>query len=108
MATYAPPEDDEEGGGKKKRKAKKTKDPNAPKQPLTAYFYFVAHEREAAKSQHPGVSTSELAKILGAKWKELGAPPPLHHAICLRPPRSPRPPRPLCFRFRSPRVAFGL
>jgi structure-specific recognition protein 1 len=67
MESYIPAE----GGGKKKRKAK-AKDPNAPKKPLTAYFFFVAREREATKAEHPGVSTSELAKIMGSKWSELG------------------------------------
>eukprot|EP00621_Florenciella_sp_RCC1693_P010003 CAMPEP_0182543712 /NCGR_PEP_ID=MMETSP1323-20130603/32063_1 /TAXON_ID=236787 /ORGANISM="Florenciella parvula, Strain RCC1693" /LENGTH=193 /DNA_ID=CAMNT_0024754675 /DNA_START=46 /DNA_END=627 /DNA_ORIENTATION=- len=66
MQHYTPPE----GQGKGK-KAKKTKDPNAPKRATTAYFFFLADERPRTKEEVPGISVTELSKVVGAKWKEL-------------------------------------
>jgi len=53
------------------KKAKKTKDPNAPKRATTAYFFFLADERPRTKEEVPGISVTELSKVVGAKWKEL-------------------------------------
>lgn len=44
---------------------KKKKDPNAPKQPLSAYFIFSAEERLKVKNAHPSYSICEVAKELG-------------------------------------------
>merc|ERR1712039_36270 len=47
---------------------KKKKDPNAPKQPLSAYFLFSQEERLKVKAEHPNYSICEIAKELGRRW----------------------------------------
>lgn len=50
---------------------KKKKDPNAPKQPLSAYFLFSQEERLKVKAEHPGYSICEVAKELGKRWADM-------------------------------------
>merc|ERR1719346_670002 len=50
---------------------KKKKDPNAPKQPLSAYFLFSQEERLKVKAKHPGYSICEVAKELGKRWADM-------------------------------------
>merc|ERR1711874_914450 len=50
---------------------KKKKDPNAPKQPLSAYFIFSTQERLRVKEGNPGFSICEVAKELGRRWAEM-------------------------------------
>merc|ERR1712121_400052 len=50
---------------------KKKKDPNAPKQPLSAYFIFSTEERLKVKDENPGYSICEVAKELGRRWAEM-------------------------------------
>lgn len=51
---------------------KKYKDPNKPKRPTSAYFYFVAKEREEAKKRGEDISrVAEWTKVVSAKWREL-------------------------------------
>ena len=50
---------------------KKKKDPNAPKQPLSAYFIFSAEERLKVKAEHPSYSICEVAKELGRRWADM-------------------------------------
>jgi hypothetical protein len=51
---------------------KKIKDPNKPKRPTSAYFYFVAKEREEAKKRGEDISrVAEWTKVVSAKWREL-------------------------------------
>lgn len=50
---------------------KKKKDPNAPKQPLSAYFLFSQEERLKVKGEHPNHSICEVAKELGRRWAEM-------------------------------------
>jgi hypothetical protein len=52
-------------------KPKKKKDPNAPKQPLSAYFIFSTEERLKVKSENPGFTICEVAKELGRRWAEM-------------------------------------
>jgi len=64
--------DDEPKKGKAtKRKAKKEKDPNAPKRPLSAFMFFCQDNRPALKQANPNANFSELGKIMGAAWKEV-------------------------------------
>jgi len=51
---------------------KKKKDPNAPKQPLSAYFLFSQDERLKVKAEHPSHSICEVAKELGRRWADIG------------------------------------
>lgn len=50
---------------------KKKKDPNAPKQPLSAYFIFSTEERLKVKNENPNYSICEVAKELGRRWAEM-------------------------------------
>merc|ERR1712106_32920 len=50
---------------------KKKKDPNAPKQPLSAYFIFSTEERLKVKDENPNYSICEVAKELGRRWAEM-------------------------------------
>merc|ERR1719410_3318852 len=52
-------------------KPKKKKDPNAPKQPLSAYFIFSTEERLKVKEENPHYSICEVAKELGRRWAEM-------------------------------------
>jgi hypothetical protein len=53
---------------------KKFKDPNKPKRPTSAYFYFVAKERELAKGRGEDISrVAEWTKMISGKWRELTA-----------------------------------
>jgi HMG-box domain len=71
-----------------KEKAAKKKDPNAPKKALSPYMFFTQEHREIIKEENPGIgfgmcllryvlpsltslSTGEVAKKLGAKWKSM-------------------------------------
>jgi len=50
---------------------KKKKDPNAPKQPLSAYFIFSQEERLKVKAENPSYSICEVAKELGRRWADM-------------------------------------
>lgn len=50
---------------------KKKKDPNAPKQPLSAYFIFSSEERLKVKAEHNSYSICEVAKELGRRWADM-------------------------------------
>jgi len=50
---------------------KKKKDPNAPKQPLSAYFIFSSEERLKVKGENPSFSICEVAKELGRRWADM-------------------------------------
>ncbi|XP_037070949.1 high mobility group protein DSP1-like [Pollicipes pollicipes] len=65
MRTYVPPP-----GGKKGKGKRRTKDPNAPKRALSAFFWFCNDERPALRAAHPDHSVGDLAKALGKKWAE--------------------------------------
>lgn len=52
-------------GGKRKR----TKDPNAPKRYLSAFFYFCNEERPKVKVEMPGQPVADIAKELGKRWE---------------------------------------
>lgn len=66
MANYEPPP----GEGKRKRKA--TKDPNAPKRSLSAFFFFCAEERPAVRKIWPDYGVGDVAKELGKRWEVIG------------------------------------
>lgn len=52
---------------------KATKDPNAPKKPMTAFFAFMGDERENIQKDNPGIAHTEIAKKGGEMWKALSA-----------------------------------
>ncbi|RUS72632.1 hypothetical protein EGW08_019606 [Elysia chlorotica] len=63
MSSYVPV-----GGQPKKRK--RTKDPNAPKRALSAFFFFCGEERPAVRAAHPGMGVADVAKELGRLWEK--------------------------------------
>lgn len=62
MSTYKPTD----GSGKK---GKKTKDPNAPKRALSAFFCFCNEERAKVKAKYPSYTVGDVAKELGKRWE---------------------------------------
>ena len=55
------------------KKVLKVRDPNKPKAPQTAFFFFCSDKRQDTRDklgpgEHPA---SEVARILGHKWKSL-------------------------------------
>ena len=50
---------------KKNEGKKKKKDPNAPKRPTTAFFFYCADNRGKIKEKNPDLKASEVAKKLG-------------------------------------------
>ena len=67
MKHYVPSDDFEEGG----RKKKKTKDPNAPKRNMSAYFLYSVAIRPSVKDENPDATFGEIAKIISQKFKDL-------------------------------------
>ncbi|XP_062380501.1 FACT complex subunit SSRP1a [Sardina pilchardus] len=66
--TKAPKEKKE----RKPRKEKKVKDAGAPKRPMSAYMLWLNASRERIKSEHPGISVTEISKKAGEMWKQIG------------------------------------
>lgn len=53
-------------------KRKMNKDPNRPKRPTSAYFYYVAAQREEAAKRGESISrVAEWTKVVSAKWRDL-------------------------------------
>jgi len=75
MRNYIPPQrdtdSDSDDEGPKRKKKKKKKDPNAPKRPITAYFYFASAVRPGIREKNPGISITEVATMIGEKWRGL-------------------------------------
>jgi len=71
VAAQAAAESSAATDAKKKGKNKAAKDPDAPKRPISSYFYFSAEKRGAVKEANPEASVTELSKILGEKWNKL-------------------------------------
>ena len=52
-----------------KKRTKKDKD--APKRPLSAYFFFIQERRETLKKEKPNLDNKELIKTMGEEWNKL-------------------------------------
>ncbi|ETN83191.1 hypothetical protein RB195_017787 [Necator americanus] len=50
----------------KTKKSGKTKDPNAPKRAMSAFFFWMADNRDRIKK--PGMGVAEVAKAAGVEW----------------------------------------
>lgn len=59
------------GGWPKGKKRKRARDINAPKQPLTGYVRFLNDRREKIRAENPGLTFSEITKLMGAEWTKL-------------------------------------
>eukprot|EP00695_Tsukubamonas_globosa_P003436 TRINITY_DN631_c0_g1_i4.p2 TRINITY_DN631_c0_g1~~TRINITY_DN631_c0_g1_i4.p2 ORF type:complete len:140 (-),score=64.84 TRINITY_DN631_c0_g1_i4:231-590(-) len=57
--------------GETKKRTKATKDPNAPKKPLSAYMFFCADKRPEVKEEQPDLKPPQVLKALGEKWREI-------------------------------------
>ncbi|KAL2523409.1 FACT complex subunit SSRP1 [Forsythia ovata] len=64
---------DGEEDGSKKKKQKKKKDPNAPKRAISSFMFFSQAERENVKKSNPGISFTEVGKVLGERWNKMTA-----------------------------------
>ncbi|VVC91726.1 unnamed protein product [Leptidea sinapis] len=64
MQNYVPPKDVKVRG----RKKLQTKDPNAPKRSLSAFFWFCNDERSKVKANNPEYTMGDIAKELGRRW----------------------------------------
>jgi structure-specific recognition protein 1 len=56
-----------------KGKKGKKKDPNAPKKPISSFFYFSGAMRPKIKEENPDLPVTEIAKKIGEAWKEISA-----------------------------------
>jgi len=54
-----------------KKKLKKTKDPDSPKKPTTAWMLFCNDTRPQLKDENPGLKMSEISKLMSPMWQEL-------------------------------------
>lgn len=63
--------DDEDQPPKKKKKKKKARDPNLPKRPKTAFFFYMDVMRPQVAKEFPNLTVAERSKYLGRKWREL-------------------------------------
>ncbi|WP_342276339.1 hypothetical protein [Spiroplasma endosymbiont of Nebria brevicollis] len=52
-------------------KPKKKKDPNAPKGPMNAFFFFLKEKRTEFKAKHPELKPAALVKEMNKLWIEL-------------------------------------
>ena len=57
-------------GKQKQTVEKKLKDENAPKKPMSAYMFFSAKKRPEIREAQPELKMTEVAKVLGERWKE--------------------------------------
>ncbi|KAL5550288.1 hypothetical protein UlMin_000464 [Ulmus minor] len=57
--------------GSKKKKQKKKKDPNAPKMTMSGFMFLSQMERDYVKKTNPGIAFTEVARVLGDKWKKM-------------------------------------
>jgi len=64
--------DSEDEAPKQKRKTKKKKkDPNAPKRPTSAYFYFAGDVRPGIREEQPDLKITQVMSLIGEKWREM-------------------------------------
>jgi len=75
MKGYTAPgddDDDEDDGGGRRKRGKKQKDPSEPKRSPSAYLLYGQKIREEVKAANPEAKSSEIMKIIGARWQKLG------------------------------------
>jgi HMG (high mobility group) box len=57
---------------------RKTKDPAAPKRPMSSFLAYSNSRRAALKREHPKSTNADLSRMLSKSWKEL---PPTERAV---------------------------
>jgi len=58
---------------REQKSKKKKRDPNLPKQGISAFFFFLGEQRETLKAANPDFKNPEIAQELGRRWKEMSA-----------------------------------
>ena len=53
-----------------KKPGRRKKDPNSPKEPRSAYIFFVVEMCKKVTAEFPGKTPQEIAAIVGSRWKE--------------------------------------
>mmetsp|Transcript_17041 Transcript_17041/g.40155 ORF Transcript_17041/g.40155 Transcript_17041/m.40155 type:complete len:809 (+) Transcript_17041:83-2509(+) len=53
------------------KKRKKTKDPNAPKKPQSAYIFYSTKTRSKIKEENPDASFGDIARLISERYKSL-------------------------------------
>lgn len=48
---------------------KASKDPNAPKRPMSAFLSYSNSKRSSVKRQNPGLTNAEVSRVLASMWK---------------------------------------
>ena len=56
------------------RRQKKEKDPNAPKRPMSAFFWFCQEFRDGVRKLHPDWKVGDVAKDLARQWARADKP----------------------------------
>ena len=57
---------------RKTKKPKRSKDTDAPKRPMTAYFLFMGEKRAKVKNANPDFTVGDISKELGKMWANIG------------------------------------
>ena len=52
-------------------KKRSKKDKNAPKRPISAYFFYNQERRESLKKEKPTLNNKDLIRIMGDEWNKL-------------------------------------
>ncbi len=58
-------------GKTSKAQKRSKKDKDAPKRPLSAYFFYIQERREALKKEKPDLDNKELIRTMGEEWNKL-------------------------------------
>ena len=53
-----------------KKRGRRKKDPNSPKEPRSAYIFFVVEMCPKVAVEFPGKTPQEIASIVGSRWRE--------------------------------------
>jgi len=57
--------------GGTRRPSKRTRDPGAPKRPMSAFLAFANVRRAEVKAENPESTNGDISRLLGSKWREL-------------------------------------
>lgn len=67
MKTYTIPDEFLASASKREQRLRSGK----PKKALSAFMYFTQAKRAETREAHPGITFGEIAKIMGAMWKDM-------------------------------------
>ena len=68
---YYDSDSEDEAPRQKKKPKRKKKDPNAPKRPTSAYFYFAGDIRPGIREENPDMKVTQVMCLIAEKWREL-------------------------------------